>query len=206
MKKTGLAMIILGASLLLTACGNGSNSNSSSKTEKAKDVTSSKTVKKSSSKKASSKSSEEASTTIPTDDTHEWFFKNDVFYAGMETYKLTKSEIRDSIDSGKKVLVIYTDVTNNSKEEQDPSNVYMVLEAKQKTDTSNVSLDPGILAVDENGDDPLQEYEDNLQNNLLPGKTVTGILIYELINDAPVTLTFSNADFETIGTKEYQVK
>lgn len=202
-KELAMGMTLLAVGTLLAGCGNSGDS--SSKTEKAKDVTNSKVAKKSSKKKSSSSKSEKA-TTIPTDDKHDWFFKDDVFYAGMETYRLTKSEIRDSVDSGKKVLVIYTDITNNSDEEQDPSNVYMVVHAKQKTDTSNISLDPGMIASDENGDNPLQEYEDNLNNALLPGKTVTGIISFELVNDNPVSVEFDNEDFDTIGTKEYQVK
>lgn len=205
MKKGLLAGLAVMGVLALSACGNSGNT--TSKTEKAKDVTSSKTVKKSSKKSSSSKkTSAKETVTVPTDDTHDWFFKDDIFYAGMETYKLTKSEIRDSSESGKKVLVIYTDVTNNSKKEQDPSNVYMVVEAKQKTDTSNVSLNPGSAALNDDATNPLQQYEDNLHNDLLPGKTVTGVLVYSLINDSPVTVTFSNADFQTLGTKEYQVK
>ena len=56
------------------------------------------------------------------------------------TYKLTKSEVLDSSEDGKKVLVIYADVTNNTNEEQDPSNIYMVMHAFQKTDTANKDL------------------------------------------------------------------
>lgn len=125
----------------------------------------------------------------------------------METYKLTKSEIRDGAEDGTKVLVIYTDITNNSKKEQDPSNVYMVVHAKQKTDTSNVELEPGMIGTDENGDNPLQQYEDNLNNALLPGKTVTGILTFKLgdNNNNPVSLEFDNSDFDKIGTKTYQI-
>lgn len=189
---TGLTILLAST---LVACSNGSTS-SSTKAEKPKDV-STKTVKK----------SKNSSTKIPTDDKHEWFFKNDVFYAGMETYKLTKSEIRDGAEDGTKVLVIYTDITNNSKKEQDPSNIYMVVHAKQKTDTSNVELNPGSVGLDENANDPLQEYEDNLHNNLLPGKTVTGVMVFTLGKDNtnPVTVEFSNSDFNKIGTKTYQV-
>jgi len=193
---TGLTLLLAST---LVACSSGNESTTS---EKPKDV-STKAVKKSSKKEASK---EESPTKIPTDDKHEWFFKDDVFYAGMETFKLTKSEIRDGFD-GTKVLVIYTDITNNSKKEQDPSNIYMVVTAKQKTDTSNVDLNTGILDSDENGDTPLQQYEDNLNNALLPGKTVTGILVFELGKDNtnPVTLEFENSDLDTIGTKVYQV-
>ena len=197
MKTKGLALTGLTVLLAstLVACSND-NESSSKSSEKPKDI-STKTVKK------KAKSSNE----IPTDDKHEWFFKDDVFYAGMETYKLTKSEIRDGIEDGTKVLVIYTDVTNNSKKEQDPSNVYMVVHAKQKTETSNVDLNPGMVALDAEGNNPLQEYEDNLHNNLLPGKTVTGVLEFEIGKDNtnPVTVEFENSNFDKIGTKTYQI-
>lgn len=205
MKTKSLALsgltILLASTLVACSGGNDTSSKSS---EKPKDV-STKTVKKSTKKKKSSE--KESATKIPTDDSHEWFFKNDVFYAGMETYKLTKSEIRDGIEDGSKVLVIYTEITNNSDKEQDPSNVYMVVHAKQKTDTSNVDLNPGMVALDENGNNPLQEYEDNINNALLPGKTVTGIIVFDIgqNNTNPINVEFSNSDFETIGTKTYDV-
>lgn len=204
MKNKGLALTGLTILLASTLVACSSGSDTSKKSEKPNDV-STKTVKKSSKKTNSTK--KEAATKIPTDDNHEWFFKDDVFYAGMETYKLTKSEIRDGIEDGTKVLVIYTDITNNSKKEQDPSNVYMVVHAKQKTDTSNVELEPGMIGTDENGDNPLQQYEDNLYNALLPGKTVTGILTFKLgdNNNNPVSLEFDNSDFDKIGTKTYQI-
>lgn len=145
--------------------------------------------------------------TIPTDAKHEWFFnaQKNVFYAGNETMTLTKSEVRDGLD-GTKVLVIYNTIRNNSTKEQDPSNFYMVINAKQKTATSNVDLDVGMMNSDENGNDPLQQQEDNLNNALLPGKTVETVLIFELKNTNPVTLEFSNSNFETIGTKEYAIQ
>ena len=104
-----------------------------------------------------------------------------------------------------KVLVIYNTIRNNSKKEQDPSNFYMVIHAKQKTDTSNVQLDTGMVKMNDDGNSPLQAQEDNLQNSLLPGKTVETVLIYSLKNTNPVTVEFSNADFKTIGAKTYSV-
>lgn len=197
MKTKNLALsgltILLASTLVACSSGNEPSSQSS---EKPKDV-STKTVKK----------KNKSTNKIPTDDKHEWFFKDNVFYAGMETYKLTKSEIHDGIEDGTKVLVIYTDVTNNSKKEQDPSNVYMVVHAKQKNETSNVELNPGMVALDAEGNNPLQEYEDNLHNNLLPGKTVTCVLEFEIDKDNtnPVTVEFENSDFDKIGTKTYQI-
>ncbi|WP_203624615.1 DUF5067 domain-containing protein [Lacticaseibacillus sp. 866-1] len=206
MKKLITVGVTMLAALSLTACASGSSSKKSGSNEKASSVNSS-SAAKSSSKKASSSSKKAANgASIPTTADKEWFVKDNVFYAGNETMTFTKSEVRDGLDSGTKVLVIYTTIRNNSGKEQDPSNFYMVLHAKQKNDTSNVSLDPGMLGLDDNGNSPLQTYEDNLNNSLLPGKTVTAVLEYELKNTNPVTLEISNDSFDTIGTKTYQVQ
>ncbi|MQS75020.1 hypothetical protein [Companilactobacillus halodurans] len=92
--------------------------------------------------------------------------------------------------------------TINKKNYQNELNV------KGLTNNSNVDLNPGTVALDENGNSPTQEYEDNLQNSLLPSKTVTGVLIFDIGKDNanPINLEFSNSDFETIGTKTYNIK
>ena len=184
------ATLLACTGLALTACSNSNNSNSAS------------------SSKSSSSKVNKPKKVVPSDKAKDrtWTYKNKVFDAGIETYKFTKSEVRDSATEGKKLLVLYCDVTNNSKKEQDPSNVYMVMHAYQKTDTSNVQLDPGSAALDDNGNDPLQEYDDNLNNKLLPGKTVKACVAYELKNDNPVTVKFENSDFDTIGQEIYQIK
>jgi len=187
MKKllTILASLFM-VSIVLTACGIQSNSNSEKATNKAT-------------------SSNKATKSIPTDANHEWFYRDNVFYAGNETMTLTKSEVRDGFD-GTKVLVIYNTIKNNSDKEQDPSNFYMVLHAKQKNANSNVNLTPGIIESDDNGNTPLQTESDNLNNSLLPGKTVDTVLIFKLENMNKVTLEFSNADSHVIGTRTYDVQ
>lgn len=195
MKKTILSGFALLAALTLAGCSSSnsaSKGSSSAKTEKAVN-------------KATSTKKKLTTASVPTDADHEWFFKDPVFYAGNETMTLTKSEVRDGVEDGQKVLVIYNTIRNNSKKEQDPSNFYMVVHAKQKTETSNVQLNPGLIKSGDDGTDPLQAQEDNLQNSLLPGKTVETVLIYSLKNTNPVTIEFSNADFKTIGTKTYNV-
>jgi hypothetical protein len=181
---TGLALIGLATS----ACSSNNNSSNSSKSSSSK-VNRPRKV-------------------VPSDKAKDrtWTYKDKVFDAGIETYKFTKSEVRDSATDGKKILVLYCDVTNNSTKEQDPSNVYMVVHAYQKTDTSNVQLDTGMSALDDNGDNPLQTYEDNLNNKLLPGKTVKACLAFELKNDNPVTVKFDNSNFDNIGQEVYDVK
>lgn len=181
---TGLTFIGLATS----ACSSSNSSNNSSKTSSSK-------VNKPKKVAPSDKAKDRT-----------WTYKNKVFDAGIETYKFTKSEVRNSATSGKKILVLYCDVTNNSTKEQDPSNVYMVVHAYQKTDTSNVQLDTGMVALDNDGNNPLQTYEDNLNNKILPGKTVKACLAFELKNDNPVTVKFDNSNFDNIGQEVYDVK
>lgn len=186
--------IILSAavcSMLLAGCGaNTSHTKTSSSVSK---VSTSKVVKSSSVKPD------------PNASERKWTYKNNVFDAGNETYKFTGWSVMNSIHEGKKVLVLYCDVTNNSTEEMDPSNVYMVVDAYQKNETSNVRLSTGSVELDENGNDPLQQYEDGLWNKLLPGKTVKAAILFEFNNDNPVRVEFSNPEFETIGIKNYKV-
>lgn len=196
MKKLALITTIALASLTLAACG---NNNSSDKTTNSTSSKAEKAINKTSKK-------ESKTSGVPTDADHKWFFKDDIFYAGNETMTLKSSEIRDGAEEGTKVLVLHTTILNNSKKEQDPSNFYMVIHAKQKTDTSNIDLNPGTLAIDENGNSPLQAEQDNLNNALLPGKKVDAILMFTLKNTNPVTIEFSNADFSKLGTKTYNVE
>lgn len=212
MKKLITVGVTLLAALSLAACGSSTSSKDSSssktKTEKAKKVDSSieSSKKAASASKASSKKADAES--IPTTPDKPWFYSaaKNVFYAGNETMTFTKSEVRDGYDTGSKVLCVYVTILNNSKEEMDPSNFDMVLTAKQKTDTSNVTLDPGTLKGDENGNDPLQSLEDNYNNSLLPGKTIQAVLLYKLQNTNPVSLEMSNENMDVIGTRTIDVK
>ncbi|MDV2602130.1 DUF5067 domain-containing protein [Pediococcus acidilactici] len=187
MKKSLTLGVVLISSIILAACGNKNSnvatnhSSSSSKVEKA-------TSKKTDPSK------------------RKWTYKNNIFDAGIETYKFTKTEIRDSATEGKKVLVMYCDITNNSKKEQDPSNIYMVVHAYQKTGTADKNLSVGMNAYDDNGNDPLQKYNDGLQDKLLAGKTTHAAIMFTLVNDNDVTVTFQNPEFKTIGKKVISVK
>lgn len=187
MKKSLTLGVVLISSIILAACGNKNSdvatnhSSSSSKVEKA------------TSKKADPSK-------------RKWTYKNNIFDAGIETYKFTKTEIRDSATEGKKVLVMYCDITNNSKKEQDPSNIYMVVHAYQKTGTADKNLSVGMNAYDDNGNDPLQKYNDGLQDKLLAGKTTHAAIMFTLVNDNDVTVTFQNPEFKTIGKKVISVK
>lgn len=187
--------IILSAavcSMLLAGCGaNTSHTKTSSSVSK---VSTSKVVKSSSSVKPDPNASE-----------RKWTYKNNTFDAGNETYKFTGWDVMNSAHEGKKVLVLYCDVTNNSTEEMDPSNVYLVVDAYQKNEASNMRLSSGMVECDENGNNPLQQYEDALYNKLLPGKTVKAAIWFEFNNDSPVRVEFKNSELETIGIKNYKV-
>ena len=190
--KKSIVLSAVVCSMLLAGCGaNTSHTKTSSSVSK---VSTSKVVKSSSSVKPDPNASE-----------RKWTYKNNTFDAGNETYKVTDWDVMNSAHEGKKVLVLYCDVTNNSTEEMDPSNVYMVVHAYQKNETSNVQLGPGMVELDENGNDPLQQYEDGMYNKLLPGKTVKAVMLFEFNNTNPVRVEFSNPEFETIGIKNYKV-
>ncbi|MHC9533181.1 DUF5067 domain-containing protein [Dellaglioa sp. L3N] len=193
MKKTLLITSLLLSTLLFTACGSSTPND-----------------KKASSSQSSSSKVEKASSrkTNPKDASNDkWSFKNNTFSAGILTYKFTKTEVSDSgLDDKSKVIVLHTDITNNSDKEQDPSNIFMVLHAYQKTDTANKNLNPGSAPYDSEMNVPLQKENDALTDKLLPGKTTKAIIVFTLENTSDVTLKFSNSDFQTIGKKIYSVK
>lgn len=60
--------------------------------------------------------------------------------------------------------------------------------------------------MNDDGDYPFEATENELHNNLSPGKTVTGVFIYESKNDNPVTVTFENASYSKFGTQTVNVK
>jgi len=186
MKKLITVAVAALALLSLSACGNSSSTSSSSK---------------------GSSSVEKASSTKSTDPSKDkWTFKDNVFSAGIETYKFTKSEVRESAQPNKKVLVLYCDITNNSKKEQEPNNIFMVLHAYQKTDTANKMLETGTVKFDDNGNNPIQKFEDGLNDKLLAGKTTQAAIVFTLVNTNNVSVEFQNANGTKIGQKVYQVK
>lgn len=195
MKKISLLGITVLSVLSLAACS-GDEKNTPSESSESTSVSSEKSKITNASDATTSKDASE----------NEWTFKNDIFSAGILTYRIVKTEVRNSVTEGEKNLVIYTDVTNNSSEEQDPSNIYMVLHAYQKTDTANKQLNVGMNEIDENGNNPLQEYEDGLNDKLLPGKTTQAVITFTLENTTPVTLEFSDSNFEKIGKKVINVE
>lgn len=197
LKKNSIFTLSLLLCLGLAACGTQKNTTTSKKETKTEHKTSK--IKK----KISSSSS--SVTPDPNASERPWTYAHDVYDAGIETYRFTKWEVRDSSQEDKKALVLYCDVTNNSTKEQDPSNVFMVVHAFQKNETSDVQLDPGTVSLDNDGNNPLQKYDDGLHNMLLPGKTVKAVMVFTLNNDKPVRVTFEDPEFNVIGVKNYNV-
>lgn len=187
MKKSILGALLTVTTIALVAAGCSSPSSSSSKSSSSEKTT-----------KAENKTSQKSG---------KWSYKDDVFKTNDFTFKLTKNEVRDSETEGKKVLVVYTTVTNDSKKPQAPEDVaYMYIHASQKTDKSEKELESGIVKLDDNGNNPLQTQADAMHDKLLPGKTVQGIMTFELVNDTPVKVNFENAIFSSIGSKTIDVK
>ena len=186
MNKITIGLYTLFTTLLLTACGNqtGSALMFSNSKDNQTQVT----------KKSSSLGKR-------------WLFQKNTYTAGNATYRFTKSRLVRGDDRGTTVLVLYCDITNNSEEKYDPSNVYMYIHAYQKTgDRTRKQLEPGIAKRDSYGKNPLQKYEDNIQNKLLPHKTAHAVIVFKLENKQNVMVSFENSNFETISTKSYVIQ
>ncbi|MCC4383343.1 DUF5067 domain-containing protein [Limosilactobacillus reuteri] len=130
-----------------------------------------------------------------------WTYRNNVFDAGNETYKFTKHKVIK--EDGEKYLILYCDVTNNSTKEMEPDLVTMVMDANQKTSSTDETLEVATVGTDENG---LAKREHNLYTKILPGKSVHACIEYKLVNNSPVTITFEDADNSVLGTKVIKLK
>lgn len=130
-----------------------------------------------------------------------WTYKNNVFDAGNETYKFTKQKVIR--EYGDKYLILYCDITNNSTKEMEPDLVSMVMQANQKTSSTDEELEIATIGTKQNG---LAKREHNLYTKILPGKSVHACIQYKLVNNSPVTITFQNAYSQTIGSKVIKIK
>ena len=137
----------------------------------------------------------------PNAENRTWTYKNNVFDAGNETYYFTKTKVVK--EDGEKYLILYCDVTNNSTKEMEPHYISMVLNANQKTSSTDETLETATIGTKENG---LAKREHNLYTKVLPGKSVHACLQYKLVNNSPVTLSFQDAYGNTIGTKVVKIK
>ena len=125
-------------------------------------------------------------------------------------YKITKIKVVPATKEGQYTLVLETDITNHTKKAADLSakyNPYEFVHAEQKKSSSIKQLNPGMPGTNENGD----SYEETRSNvmtdeKILPGKTVKGMIAFDLVNDKPVKIKFSNKNYKTIGTRTINVK
>lgn len=160
----------------------------------------------SSSKDSSSKKPETAQKAKNLNSTKKWSYSNHIFKTSKLIYKITKTEVQPGLEDGKNNLVLYVDVTNNSKKEHEPVDVYAYVHATQKTSTSKVELDPGVGHVDDQGNNQLEQETENMNNKLLPGKSVKGVILFELKNNTPVTVRYEDYLFNKVGSEVYNVK
>lgn len=192
MKKTLLTLgTIMICSTLLTACSKNKDNNSSNDTNTN---TVNKAVDKTDSRSESKKST-----------ASDVSFKNDVLTVDGFTFKFNKTEVRKGYKNTK-VLVIFMDVTNNTDKEKSPREVItMRTDVNQKTETANKRLYPGMLDY-EGREEPLKAEQDAFRDELLPKKTTHAVMLFELVNDTPVTLKFKDSGYQTAATKTIQVK
>lgn len=169
-----------------------------------------KNTKNSESKKNSGNNTTVEKTENQTTKNNEFSFGNDIFKTNKLSYKITKVTTMNGTDSNKKVLVLETDITNNTKKDvniNSDANAYEYIHAYQNTDKTKKNLLPGSLGLDGNGNSPEQSREDTMNSeSLLAGKTVQGIVMFDLENNSTVTVTFDNAEFQTIATKKYNIQ
>lgn len=149
----------------------------------------------------SSKVEKATDNTTNKDESNSWSFKGSTYKAGNLKFDFGKSEIVDGYD-GKKLIAIHAKMTNISDKEMDSSAMYSVVSAYQKTDTQNKKLEVGTVK----DNDKIRTECENLDQKLLPGKTVDVAIVFSLENDNDVTVHFENAEFKELGTKTYSVK
>lgn len=157
--------------------------------------------------KSNSSSTEKTENTIKRSGDFSFDSKKDVYKTDKATLKITKAKVMPSADN-KEVIVLECDITNNSKKEFDlvnGFNPYEFIHAYQKTDTSNKSLDPGVIGLDANANSLEKVREDVMTNDsVLPGKTVQGVISFALVNKNNVQVKFSDSSYSTIATKTFK--
>lgn len=180
MGLVGLCMITL------TACGGGSGSTDSN------------------SKKESASTEKVEKVEIKENDEEKGFFIDDTFGINNTVYKITGSEIVNGAGDTR-VLAINFDFTNNSEEPKDMLDIIMYVHGTQETDNTVEDLMPGSLPYSETPTD-LDNRSDLTHTKIKPGATVQGVKLIQLVNDSPVTVTFSNIGFNEVGKKVYEVQ
>lgn len=130
-----------------------------------------------------------------------WTYNKNVFDAGNETYRFTGHKVIK--EYGKKYIILYCDITNNSTKEMEPDLVSLVMSANQKTNSTDETLETATIGTKQN---KLEKREHNFYTKILPGKSVHACMQYKLVNNSPVTLSFQDPDGNIIGTKVINLK
>lgn len=165
--------------------------------------------------KTNTNSNEKAEKTVKgtTDSTSDNTFKDNTFTMAKEkvSYKITNVKTFPSAgDQNKKTIVLECDITNNGNEPADlavKANPYTYVHASQKTNNAEKELQPGTIAIDDNGNNPEQAREDTMNSSkVLPHKTVQGMIAFDTVDDSSVTVTFENQIFKNIGSKTYKIQ
>lgn len=133
-----------------------------------------------------------------------WTFKNDNYITENSIYHFTGYHFFKDM-SGKNSIAIEFDYTNASDKEQNPlDDLTFHVNAKQKTETHDKDLMP---AYPYNSDSKLEDEDrnNNMSGNILPHKTVQGVVSYSLVNNSKITLRFDDSAGNKIGTKSYIV-
>lgn len=140
-------------------------------------------------------------TSAPASD--EYSFKNNVFKTDKLSFAITKSAIIDGVGGNGKALALYVNITNNTKSDVDllSNTPYTYIHAYQKTDSAKKMLQPGTLNVGA----AEQTLVSNMKDSVLPGKTVQGIITWQLETNSDIQVTFMDSGFNVIKSKDFSV-
>ena len=182
-------IVLLGTLLLLTGCG---QKQLSSQQEPGHQTATSRSGQTTSSQAASHSSS--AASQAPTAT-----FKQQRFTIKDVTFNLTGSKVTASSTANRNLFVLYYSVTNHQAKSIIPNDIWQSAVSAQQ---SGHQLQTGNLAFTTN-----QTQDNNKLNrtvmDVAPGKTVTGLAIFEPKNSQPITVTFKDTHHQIIHQSHY---
>ena len=183
MKKFSMLGLVLISTLILGACGSGTNN--SNKTKKTSSTATATTETKAKEDKGTYK---DRTLTVPDG-----------------VLKITEFQKGTSFD-GKPIFYVLFDLTNNTKEAQDVQMLYSsFVSVSQNTGDTTEDLTYGIV-----NDSPIKDRIDMLNKKVNPGATVQAAYPYEFADETkPVTFTFRDSMFsmgDPIAVEEITIK
>lgn len=181
------------AVLLLGACGSEETEQAEAETEEATEEETEESTEEEKTEESTEESTEEAISDKNSDEAEE--LKDGEYEINMAKVKITDTEILppgEYSDTGKDRLLVHYEVTSKVTPEEagettvSPSMVWIAtVESTQETPDTIKSLDVGMNPMG----DEYKKYLDTQSSAIKKGKTVEGIIVYELENrDNPVTL------------------